>query len=189
MYLRKKKQKSLLGKAVVNREILYSSVCVYALDKLPKQSQVFIILFCLSFFSPSIRFLPVSTVVKRAVILRGGMSASCINLGARNATPGFFHVHLDLYTPCFHYMCIYWYTGVYIVNIWVVIFLAVHHLVGSIADLLKTKKDWKLFMVFGRYHVHYISDSLSNNSVIHTVYFFFHFCCLISTFFFTGGVV
>lgn len=40
IYLRKS-----LSEAVVNREILYWSMYVYALDKLPKQSQVLFIFF------------------------------------------------------------------------------------------------------------------------------------------------
>lgn len=40
--------KKSLSEAFVNKEILYWSMCVYALDKLPKQSQVLFI--CFSFF-------------------------------------------------------------------------------------------------------------------------------------------
>ena len=116
-------------------------MCVYALDKLPKQSQVFIILFCLSFFAPSIRFLPVSTVVKWVVTLRGNVCQLHQSRPTqRHATPRrFFHVLFFLFVhtlfPLYVYLLIYSY--VHCEDI-VIIFLAVHHLVGSIS--LKRKK-------------------------------------------------
>lgn len=85
-----------------------------------------------------IRFLPVSTVVKLTVVdcQFMGMSASCIisvHRVSHWALPQWFNY--ALYTLCFHYMCIYWSSIMYIGKIFFSmcrLFLLLHFIIWLI---------------------------------------------------------